>query len=73
MAEKFNPAPRDKHAESSREAAKADRDTHHKLEAGLIDSFPASDPVSVAQPAPSKPDGDRENASLWDKVRAVFR
>jgi hypothetical protein len=73
MAEKFNPAPHDKHAENPRESAKADRDTHHKLEAGLIDSFPASDPVSVAQPAPSKPDGDRENASLWDKVRAVFR
>jgi hypothetical protein len=73
MAEKFNPAPRDKHAESSREAAKADRDVHHKLEAGLVDSFPASDPVSVAQLAPSKPDGDRGNASLWDKVRAVFR
>jgi hypothetical protein len=73
MAEKFNPAAHDKHAEDPREAAKADRDTHHKLEAGLIDSFPASDPVSVAQPAPSKPDGDHENASLWDKVRAVFR
>jgi hypothetical protein len=73
MAEKFDPARHDKHAESPREAAKADRDTHHKLEAGLMDSFPASDPVSVAQPAPSKPDGDRENESLWDKVRSVFR
>jgi hypothetical protein len=73
MAEKFNPAPHDKHAESPHEAAKADRDMHHRLEAGLVDSFPASDPVSVAQPAPSKPDGDRENASLWDKVRSVFR
>ena len=73
MAEKFNPAPHDKHAESPREAAKADRDTHHKLEAGLMGSFPGSDPVSVAQPSPSKADGNRENASLWDKVRAVFR
>jgi hypothetical protein len=73
MAEKFNPAPRDKHAADPREAALADRETHEKLEAGLIDTFPASDPVSAAQPAPSKPDGDRENASLWDKVRAVFR
>jgi hypothetical protein len=73
MAEKYNPAPHDKHAENPREAAKADRDTHHKLESGLMDSFPASDPVSVAQPSPSKVDGDRENASLWDKVRSVFR
>jgi hypothetical protein len=73
MAEKFNPAAHDKHADDPRDAAKADRDMHSKLEAGLVDSFPASDPVSAAQPARSKPDGDRENASLWDKVLAVFR
>ena len=79
MPEKFNPAAHDKHAADPREAALADREMHTKLEAGLIDSFPASDPVSATQPAPSKPDGDREpdddreNASLWDKVRAVFR
>jgi hypothetical protein len=73
MAEKFNPAPHDKHAADPGEAARADRDIHTKLEAGLVDSFPASDPVSVAQPAPSKHDGDRENASLWDKMLAVFR
>ena len=73
MTEKFDPAAHDKYAEHPRDAAKADRDTHTKLEAGLVDSFPASDPVSAAQPARSKPDGDRENASLWDKVLAVFR
>jgi hypothetical protein len=73
MAEKFDPAAHDKHADNPREAAAADRDTHAKLEAGLIDSFPASDPSSAAQPSPSKHDGDRENASLWDKVLAVFR
>jgi hypothetical protein len=73
MAEKFDPAAHDKHAADPREAALADRDTHAKLEAGLIDSFPASDPVSAAQPSPSKADGDRENASLWDKLVAVFR
>jgi hypothetical protein len=73
MAEKFNPAAHDKHAVDPREAAAADRDTHAKLEAGLVDSFPASDPISAAQPAPSKHDGDRENMSLWDKVLAVFR
>jgi hypothetical protein len=63
MAEKFNPAAHDKHAANPREAAKADRDTHAKLEAGLIDSFPASDPVSVAQPSPSKPHRPRKAAS----------
>lgn len=72
MAEKFNPAPHDKHAADPVEAAHADRDMHKKLEAGLVDTFPASDPVSAAQPARSKPDGDRENDSLWDKVKSVF-
>jgi hypothetical protein len=73
MAEKFNPAAHDKHAEDPREAAKADREIHEKLQAGLVDTFPASDPVSAAQPAPSKVDAETENPSLWDKVRAVFR
>lgn len=73
MAKKFDPAAHDKHAADPRGAALADRDTQTKLEAGLVGSFPASDPVSAAQPAPSKPDGDRQNASLWDKVMAVFR
>ena len=73
MVEKFSPAPHDKHAADPREAVRADRDTHAKLEEGLIGSFPASDPASAAQPARSKHDGDREDASLWDKVKAVFR
>jgi hypothetical protein len=55
MTEKFDPEPHDKHAENPRQARKADRDAHTKLEAGLIDSFPASDPVSATQPSPSKP------------------
>ena len=71
MAEKFDPAAHDKHAADPREATAADRDTHAKLEAGLIGSFPASDPASAVQPSPSK--HDRESASLWDKVLAVFR
>jgi hypothetical protein len=73
MAEKFDPAAHDKHAADPREAASADRVTHAKLDAGLIDSFPASDAVSAAQPAPSRADGDREGASLWDRLVAVFR
>ena len=73
MAEKFNPAAHDKHAADPREAAKADRETHTKLEAGLVDSFPASDPVSAAQPAPSKADGHVDDETLWQKLRAAFR
>ena len=73
MAEKFDPAAHDRHAESPREAAAADRATRAKLEAGLEGSFPASDPVSAAQPAPSKHDGDRDNGSLLDRMLAIFR
>jgi hypothetical protein len=73
MAEKFNPAPHDKHAADPREAMLADREIHEKLEKGLVDTFPASDPVSAAQPAPSKVDAKSENPSLWNKVLAVFR
>ena len=73
MAEKFDPAAHDKHAADPREARLADRETHEKLDAGLEGSFPASDPVSAVQPAPSKHDGDREHETLWDKVLAVFR
>ena len=86
MAEKFNPAPPDKHAVDPRQAAKDDAEMHARLEAGLIDTFPASDPVSHAQPAPSKPDSGRDaplvpdedegepaHASLWDRLKAMFR
>jgi hypothetical protein len=82
MAEKFNPAPHDPHAADPREASGADAEMHARLEAGLIDTFPASDPVSAAQPAPTRHDGGRTalaaqdndpSASLWDKVKAVFR
>ena len=73
MAEKFNPAARDRHAADPVEAALADRTIHENLESGLMDSFPASDPVSATQPAPSKHDRDQEDASLWGKVRAMFR
>ena len=73
MAKKFDPAPHDKHAEDPRKARAADRDVHAKLESGLMDTFPASDPVSAAQPSPSKIDHESENPSLWEKVRRAFR
>jgi hypothetical protein len=73
MAEKFNPAAHDKHAEDPKAAARADMETHARLEAGLMDTFPASDPVSAAQPSPSKHDSNESNGSLWDKMMAIFR
>ena len=72
MAEKFNPAAHDKYAADPAEFALADRDIHAELEAGLMDTFPASDPVSATQPAPSKQDNRRKSASLWGKIRAAF-
>jgi hypothetical protein len=47
MVEKFDPAPIDKNAADPQEAAGVDWEKHAKLEAGLIDTFPASDPVSA--------------------------
>jgi len=87
MAEKFDPAPHDKHADDPREAAVADQEMHARLEAGLIDSFPASDPVSATQPSLSRTaspspshtesesveDDDNKAMSLWDRVLSVFR
>jgi hypothetical protein len=56
MSKKFDPAPADKHAEDPKQAQKADKDTHDKLEKGLEGTFPASDPPSSTRPAKSKPD-----------------
>jgi hypothetical protein len=68
----FDPAPVDKHAVDPKDALKADRETHVRLESGLMDTFPASDPVSEVQPSPSIHDRNG-NGSLWDKVVALFR
>ena len=73
MAEKFNPAAHDRHAADPREAAAADRELHAKLEAGLIGSFPASDPVSAVQPSPSKHDGKRDHFPPKNKVASESR
>jgi len=62
MTDKFNPAPHDKHATKPRDAVAADHDTHRKLDEGLIDSFPASDPASAAQPSPSNSHDDDEKS-----------
>jgi hypothetical protein len=58
MAEKFNPAPADKHAADPKQAQKSDKEMHEKLDKGLEGTFPASDPVSSAQPGKTKPDAD---------------
>ena len=56
MADKFDPAPNDKHAADPKQAQKADKEMHDKLNKGLEGTFSASDPVSTVQPAKSKRD-----------------
>lgn len=79
MTEKFDPAPHDKHAVDPREAARLDRETTTQLDKGLMDTFPASDPVSSQQPSVATKKAhiaEHQNhdagTSLWDKVRSVF-
>ncbi|MDR6303385.1 hypothetical protein GGQ85_001068 [Nitrobacter vulgaris] len=55
MAEKFDPTRRDVNAEDPKEAIKADKEMHERLEKGLEDTFPASDPVSATQPGNQSP------------------
>lgn len=69
---KFDPAPVDIHADNPKDALNADMETHARLESGLMDTFPASDPVSEVQPSRSIHD-DTTKGSLWDKVVALFR
>jgi hypothetical protein len=49
MTKKFDPAPTDKHAADTREAARADK-SKSDLNEGLEESFPGSDPASATQP-----------------------
>ena len=72
MADTCNPAPYDKHADDPDAAKRADREEHEKLKAGLLGSFPASDPPSATQPAPSKVDHERPR-SVWKRLIGMFR
>jgi hypothetical protein len=58
MTQKFDPAPKDKHAVDPKDATRADKSkTSLKeglLKEGLEESFPGSDPASATQPKKSK-------------------
>lgn len=56
MSEKFDPSPHDMHADKQADATKADKAMKTKLDQGLVETFPASDPVNATQLAKSKPD-----------------
>jgi hypothetical protein len=53
---KFDPAPKDVHADEIARKGKQKTQVDKSLEKGLEDTFPGSDPVNVTQPAPSKQD-----------------
>ncbi|WP_445216999.1 hypothetical protein ACKWRH_33475 [Bradyrhizobium sp. Pa8] len=57
MAEKFDPAPQDKHAKDPNQNVQGKEKTKdEELEQGLKYSFPASDPVSSTQASKAQPD-----------------
>ena len=71
MAEKFDPAPFDKLADSPAAAASSDRKMRSELSSGLEGSFPASDPPSSTQPARSRHDASQR--TLWQRILSTFR
>ena len=73
MMQKFDPAPHDRYAVGMSDAAIADRNIHGELGTGLEDTFPASDPVSVTQPAKSKFDAEHHGRSSRQKLAGAFR
>ncbi len=68
MNDKFDPAPYDKHADNPKAAA---TNVDAALDAGLVGSFPASDAVSVLQPAVFG--RGRPDTSLWQRIASIFR
>jgi hypothetical protein len=65
---RFNPAPRDKYADDVTAARPAGphQTAEEELDAGLKDTFPASDPVSAAQPAHATDDRRTRSADAGD-------
>lgn len=55
---KFDPAPKDVHADKVGKKDEPKTHIDQSLDKGLKGTFPGSDPVNVTQPAPSKDDKD---------------
>jgi hypothetical protein len=73
MAQKASFTPVDKYESDRREAERLDLEMHARLEAGLIDTLPASDPVGDTQPAPPVEHQDRESPSFWQAIKTMFK
>jgi hypothetical protein len=69
---RFDPAPRDKYAETTSTATGNDRRQREDLENGLENSFPASDPVSATQPAPSTRDAPKKSPGLFGRIKQAL-
>ncbi|WP_029586007.1 hypothetical protein [Bradyrhizobium sp. URHD0069] len=72
MAQKANLTPLDKYEPDRRQAERLDPDKHARLEAGLIDTLPASEPCAV-QPAPTVEHPHREGPSFWQAIKTMFK
>jgi hypothetical protein len=68
MAQKPNFTPVDRYARDRQEAERLDLGMHARLEAGLIDTSSASDPVSATQPAPTL----EHHPSFWQAIKTRF-
>ena len=55
------------------EAERLDLEKHARLEAGLIGTFPASDPVSAIQPALTAEHQHREGLSFRQAIKTMFK
>jgi hypothetical protein len=73
MAQKANFTPVDKYESDRREAERLDFEKHARLEADLIDTFPASDPVSATQSALTVEHPHREGPSFWQAIKTMFK
>ena len=70
--QQVNFAPKDIHVADPKEAEQLDLEAHARLEAALINSFPPSDPVSIAQPAPTVAVAER-SPSIWQSFKRLFK
>ena len=73
MAQKINFTSGDKYAPDCREAERLDLEMKARLEAGLIDTSLASDPVSATQPAPTVEHQHPESPSFWQAIKTMFK
>ena len=73
MAQKTKFTQVDNYGPDRREAERLDLETPARLEAGLIDTSPASAPVSATQPAPTVEQQHPESPSFWQAIKTRFK